>query len=331
MNILVLTNNPDRPSFRQRAGIYLDSLRRAGIDSEVVRFPPGIVQRYRLLKRSADFDGVFLHKKRLNLIEAPLLRRFAKKIIYDFDDAIMYKPRAPRRFSFSDWLRFRLTVKLADLVIAGNSYLADHARPLNTNVQILPTGLNTKEYRINAGPTNDGKIRLVWIGSSSTLKYLAEIKPALEEIGARFDKVVLRIIADEFLDIEKMSVEKHPWSAETQAHELATSHIGLAPLPENRFTRGKCGFKILQYAAAGLPVITSPVGVNAHYVRDGITGFHASTKQQWVDKTSRMIEHSQARGKMGREALNFVESFDAEIIGKQLASLIRRCLGPVKS
>jgi len=331
VNVLVLTNNPHRPSFRQRVEIYLDWLRHNGINCEVVRFPAGVGARYRLLKRSADFDGVFLHKKRLNLLEAPLLRGFAGKIIYDFDDAMMYKPRSPQRCSFSNWLRFRLTVKLADLVIAGNPYLAEHARRFNTNVEILPTGLNTKDYKVPVKAKSDGKIRLVWIGSRSTLKYLAEIKPALEEIGSRFNNVVLRIICDDFLDLEEMPVEKHLWSGETQAADLATSDIGLGPLPDNRFTRGKCGFKILQYAAAGLPVIASPVGVNADYVRDNITGFLASEKRQWVDRMSRLIESTELRAEMGRNALEFVESFDAGVIAEQLASLIRRCLGEVKS
>lgn len=331
MNVLVLTNNPRRPSFRQRVEIYLGFLRRNGMDCEVVRFPAGVAARYRLLKRCGDFNAVFLHKKRLNLIEAPLLRRFAGKIIYDFDDSVMYKARAPQHYSFSDWVRFRLTVKLSDLVIAGNPYLAEHARKFNANVEILPTGLNTKDYKIPIEPRNDGKIRLVWIGSRSTLKYLAQIKPALEEIGSRFDNVALRIIADDFFDLEKMPVEKCAWSAETEAADLATSDIGLAPLPENRFTMGKCGFKILQYAAAGLPVIASPVGVNADYVRDHITGRLASGKEQWVDGVAELIESPKSRSEMGRNALEFVESFDADVIGEQLASLIRRCVGDVKS
>lgn len=331
MNVLVLTNNPHRPSFRQRVEIHLASLRRNGIDCEVAQFPVGVAARYRLLRRCADFDAVLLHKKRLNLVEAPLLRRFAGKIIYDFDDAVMYKARAPQRSSFSDWVRFHLTVKLADLVIAGNPYLAERARKFSANVEVLPTGLNMQDYKVPVEPRTDGKIRLVWIGSQSTLKYLAQIKPALEEIGSRFDNVVLRIIADDFFDLEKMPVEKRAWSGQSQAADLASSDIGLAPLPENRFTRGKCGFKILQYAAAGLPVIASPVGVNADYVRDKITGRLASGKQQWVDMLAELIGSPTSRSEMGRNSLEAVERFDAGVIGERLASLIHRCLGSIKS
>lgn len=325
MKLLVLTNNPQRPSFRQRIEVYIDILRRSGIYCEIVRFPDSYFERFRLFKRSADFDAVFLHKKRLNLIEYPLLSRYSRKIIYDFDDAVMYKPRAPRRYSFSNWLRFRLTVKLADLVIAGNPYLAEHARRFTTKVEVLPTGLDTKAYRVRTEPSTDGKVRLVWIGSKSTLRYLAEIKPALEQIGSRFGNVVLRIICDEFLDLENMPVEKCRWSAETQADDLAASDIGLAPLSDNRFTRGKCGFKILQYASAGLPVIASPVGVNSDYVRQSITGFLASDVRQWVERTAQLVENPQSRAEMGGNARKSVESFDVSVIGEKLASLIRNC------
>ena len=218
-----------------------------------------------------EFDGVFLQKKGLNPFDAFWLRKYSKKIIYDFDDAIMYSPKTPERYSLSHFRRFRRTAKLADMVIAGNSYLAEHARKFNSNVEILPTGLDVKAYKSGTKSKNDDKIRLVWIGSQSTLKYLAEIKPTLEEIGSRFDNVILRIICDNFIDLRKMPVEKCPWSEQTQVIDLATSDIGLAPLPDNRFTRGKCGFKVLQYAAAGLPVVASPVGVNTEYISDGIT------------------------------------------------------------
>jgi glycosyltransferase involved in cell wall biosynthesis len=326
MNLLILTNNLNRASFRQRIGVYLDTLRRNGIDYEVAQLPSGTLARRKLFKKAADFDGVFLHKKKLNFVDAFWLRRYSRKVIYNFDDAIMYSDKNPERDSRSHLIPFRRSVKLADIVIAGNSYLAEHARKFNARVEVLPTGLNAKAYRVDTKSKNDGKIRLVWIGSKSTLKYLAEIKPALEEIGSRFDNAILRIICDDFFDLQNMEVEKHRWSEETQVIDLATSDFGLAPLPDNRFTRGKCGFKILQYAAAELPVIASPVGVNAEYVCDGVTGFHAINASQWIDKISELIENAELRKRMGQEGNVQVQRFDLSIVGKQLYKLVERCL-----
>lgn len=326
MNLLILTNNPNRASFRQRIAIYQGFLQANGVNCEVVRIPSVSLARRRLFKQTAKYDGVFLHKKGLNFIDAFFLPRYSKKIIYDFDDAIMYRDEIPKRNSWVRIRRFARSAKLADMVIAGNSYLAEHASRFNQNVVILPTGLDINAYKVKTGIQNDGKIRLVWIGSRSTLKYLAEIKPALEQIGSHFSNVTLRIICDDFFDLKNIEVEKFQWSLEKQAADLATSHIGLAPLPDNRFTRGKCGFKILQYEAAGLPVVASPVGVNSEYVRQNVTAFLATNNHEWIEKISQLIENPQLRRQMGNKGLDHVRSFDTSIIGKKLLELIKKCL-----
>jgi len=322
MNVLVLSNNPNRASFRQRIGIYLDILSENGLECEVVKLPSTKLARLNLFKQTAGIDAVFLHKKCLNFFDAACLRRYSKKIIYDFDDAIMYSPETPDSDRTSHFRIFRRTAKLADMIIVGNCYLAEHAKRFNDNVKVLPTGLDTKTYDLSIKPKDNSKIRLVWIGSKSTLRYLKQIRPALEEIGAGFSNVVLRIICDEFFDLENMEVEKCVWSLESQAKDLATSHIGLAPLPSNRFTRGKCGFKVLQYAAAGLPVIASPVGVNSEYVVNGITGYHAFGHQQWVDRICECVENEGLRKELGDTAKKLVERFDSDIIGEKLSGLI---------
>lgn len=323
MNLLIISNNPSRPSFRQRIEIYLPILRKAGINCEVAKLPTSGIKRFRLFKRAVNFDAVFIHKKCLNFFNAIVLRKYAGKIIYDFDDAMMYSPKKPDSDRTSHYRLFRRTVKLADMVIAGNRYLAEHAKRFNNNVRVLPTGLAIKDYDVTAGPAGDGKIRLVWIGSKSTLKYLIEIKPALEKVGARFANVVLRIVCDEFFDLENMKVEKCRWSLENQAKDLATADIGLAPLADNRFTRGKCGFKALQYAAAGLPVITSPVGVNSEYVINSSTGYHAFGHQQWVDRICECVENESLRKEMGNAGREFVRKFDTDLIGEQLCAMIK--------
>ena len=140
MNLLVLTNNPERASFRQRIGVYLDILRDNGIECEVAKLPSGALERRKIFKRAPDFYGVFLHKKKLNFVDAFWLYRYSRKIIYNFDDAIMYSDKNPEHYSRSHIIPFRRSVKLADMVIAGNSYLAEHAQKFNSNVKISSIG-----------------------------------------------------------------------------------------------------------------------------------------------------------------------------------------------
>ncbi len=326
MKLLVITNNPDRASFRYRVKAYLEIMRNSGIQCRVMRFPSRQLARWELLGQAGDFDAVFLHKKRLNIIDGYRLRRCARKIIYDFDDAVMYSDRGPDRPTRKRQRSFARTVEKADMVIAGNAYLADHAGVFNENVVVLPTGLNLADYSQSPHGSDEGIIRLVWIGSKSTLGYLIGIRSVLEEIGSRLDNVVLRIICDAFFDLNNMPVEKRPWSEQTQFDDLAAGHIGLAPLPDDKFTRGKCGFKILQYQAAGLPVVASGVGVNAEYVRDGVCGFLAKDNGDWVEKLLRLINDEQLRRQMADAGLKAVQQFDVGVIGRKLCHLITECL-----
>jgi len=324
--LLIITNNPNRASFKQRIGTYLEILRSNGINCEVAKLPLHFLSRCKLFKRATRFDGVLLHKKGLNVLDAFSLRKYSRKVIYNFDDAVMYSDKTPERDSRSHFVSFRRSVELADMVITGSSYLAGHAQKFNPNVKILPIGLKISDYNIDIAPKVDDRIRLVWIGSKSTLGYLAEIKPALEEIGRRFDNVILRIICDDFLDMQNMPVEKRLWSNQTRAMDLAASDIGLAPLPSNRFTEGKCSFKVLEYACVSLPVVASPVGTNSDYVCDNVTGFFAGDTSEWIDRTSQLITNDRLRKKMGRQGRVHAEKFDVSVIGKQLVELIVRCL-----
>lgn len=326
MRLLIITNNPDRASFKQRIGVYLDILRDKGIDCEIAVLPAGLLARRKLFKSAAEFHGVFLHKKKLNPLNAFWLRRYSKKIIYNFDDAVMFDEENPQRISWLRFISFRRTVRLADMVIVGSPYLAQYARKFNSNVETLPLGLKVSDYDDTTPAKTDDKIRLVWIGSTNTLKYLEEITPALENVGLRFPDVVLRIIGDKFLNLQNMKVEKKPWSQQTRFLDLVTGDIGLAPLPDNRFTQGKCSFKVLEYSAAGLPVVASPVGTNADHVKDGSTGYLAAAPDDWFAKISELVENKQLRIEMGQKGRAYAEKFDISIIGQKLADFIRLCL-----
>jgi hypothetical protein len=322
MRLLIITNNPERASFRQRIGVYIDDLKSKGIDCEVAELPHGLAGNRKFYRRAKEFDAVFLHKKLLNVVDAFWLGRYARKIIYNFDDAIMYRAENPERNSLARRVRFRRSVRLADMVIVGSSYLAEHAERFNSNVAVLPLGLKVGDYDDTGSTTGDGKIRLVWIGSDATLRYLEAIKPAMEEIGSRYDNVVLRIICDEFLDLENMPVEKCLWSKKTRSADLAACDIGLAPLPDDLFTQGKCSFKVLEYAASGLAVVGSPVGTNVDHIRENVTGFHVSDMNGWVDRIAQLIEDKALRESMGQEGRAVALMHDVSVIGEKLAELI---------
>ena len=138
--------------------------------------------------------------------------------------------------------------------------------------------------------------------------------------------MVLRVICDDFLGLSNMPIEKRRWSAQTRAIDLATSDIGLAPLPDDPFTRGKCSFKVLEYSASGLPVVASPIGTNAQYVREGVTGFLCVTAGEWVERISLLVENPQVRETMGRAGVEHAKEFDVQVIGRRLSDLIGSCL-----
>jgi len=325
MKLLILTNKPDRASCKQRIGIFQDYLSKNGIESDICSFPSGIIQRLNLIKLSRQYDAVFLQKKRLRATDVLWAKYFSPTLIYDIDDAVMFSHESPEIDCPTRQKKFRRTAKLADIIFAGNQYLKENAEKVNPNVKIIPTGLDVSEYESSPDKLEkDGKIRLVWIGSKDTLQYLRQIAPALEEIGKRFDNVVLRIVCNHFFDLDNMPVEKHKWSLKTQASDLCTSDIGLAPLPDDRFTKGKCGFKILQYSAASLPSVASPVGVNADFAKENVRGFHASNIQQWVDAISKMVENDDMRKEMGKNAKKWVQDFDIEVLGEKLCKLIKQ-------
>jgi glycosyltransferase involved in cell wall biosynthesis len=240
----------------------------------------------------------------------------------------MHSDKKPELDSPSHFIPFRRSVKLANMVIVGSSYLADHARKFNPNVRVLPLGLKVSDYKIDCPPKNDDKIRLTWIGSGSTLNYLEQMKPIFEHIGSNFDNIVLRIIGDTFFDLENMEVEKRVWKKETRGIDLAECDIGLAPLPSDRFTMGKCSFKVLEYSASGLPVIASPVGTNSGHTIEGVTGLFATNMQEWSDQITKLIKNAKLRKKMGKAGLAYAKKYDVSIVGKELVKLIKKTIEP---
>ena len=294
--ILFISKGEDSASTRYRAFTYFPYLRNAGWRARHLTASRGPVQRLKILLCARHADVVVIVRKTLSPLFLRLLRSVSRRIVFDFDDAIFV--RSNGQPSKRREQGFRRTMTACNAVWAGNSYLADAAGRLNGHVSLLPTSIQPEKYDIEVDKPQ-GHVDLVWIGSHSTRKYLVEAMPALEELAHRHPELRLKIIAD--FDLETVHLNTMPitWSEAGEAEELATSHIGIAPMPDNLWTRGKCALKILQYMAAGLPVVASPAGINKDVVRDGETGFLAETETQWNDHLENLIGDASLRKRLG--------------------------------
>jgi glycosyltransferase involved in cell wall biosynthesis len=305
--ILVLVNNLKQASYRVRIEAIVPLMRQRGFDFDVQLRPLRWVKRRRLLRSARDYHAVLLQRKLLDPSDGRLLRRYARRVYFDVDDAVMYHNRPV------SWLarwrtdrRFNATAAVLDHVVAGNEYLADIFRRKGKSVTVLPTVVDPARYRVKAHAATDSP-RLVWIGSRSTLPYLRQFLPAIEMAGRRVNGLGLITIADETITGAALPVEHIPWSADGEADALIRGDIGIAPTPTDRWTLGKCGFKIVQYMAAGLPVVASPVGANAELVRVGETGLLPDQPEQWADAIARLATDVQLRARMGLAGRDLVE------------------------
>jgi glycosyltransferase involved in cell wall biosynthesis len=306
--------------------MYLEAMARSGIETAVETVSRNLLRRWRVFAQAREFDGVLLHKKGLHLLDAQFLRKCARTLIFTYDDAVWVNHNRPNSRSRSRFVPWRRSVSMADMVIVGSQYLARAGRAFSPHVRVIPIGLAVGDYKSALPKPADRKVRLVWIGSKSTLTYLREIRAALEELGNRYPNLVLRQIGDTFFDLDSMPVEKLTWLAARRGEYLSACDIGLAPLPDNPFTQGKCSFKVLEYAAAGLPVVASPVGTNSDYVLSGQTGFLASRHEEWIRDLGNLIQDESLRRRMGAAAQAHAAQYDVCVIGDQLCSAIREAL-----
>jgi glycosyltransferase involved in cell wall biosynthesis len=195
------------------------------------------------------------------------------------------------------------------LVIAGNEYLAAESRkwlPAD-RVRVIPTCVDVAKYP-HASHSENSSIRLVWVGSSVTLKGLERFAPTLSAIGRAVPGVRLKLICDRFAEFPDLTVERCVWNEATETHEIASADIGIGWVPDDPWSRGKCGLKVLQYQAAGLPVVANSVGVQADFVRDGETGFCAKTTEERVSAIRTLAADVTLRKRLGEVARRQVEA-----------------------
>ena len=320
--VLFISKGEDSASTRYRAFNYFPYLQQAGWQTDHLTAAQGPVQRLRILRRAGRADVVVIVRKTLSPLFLHLLRKTARHLVFDFDDAIFLRSNgepSTRRLS-----GFQRTMAACDAVWAGNHYLADAAAESRGRVSVLPTSVEPDRYRVEVDKPHD-HLDMVWIGSRSTRKYLLEALPALETLAQHHTHLRLKIIADFDLDTRHLTTVPIAWKQATEATELAASHIGIAPMPDNPWTRGKCALKILQYMAAGLPVVASPAGVNRDVVLDGENGYFAVTTDDWFGRLDELIRDGAKRGLFGRRGRErVIEGYsEAGTAKKMLAELNR--------
>lgn len=320
----------ESPSQRFRFEQYLEKLKSAGytfyaqsfLDSQnwQLFFKPGnyfkkagalakgYLKRFILLFISLKYDFVFIHREATPagppLIEWMLAKVLRKKIIYDFDDAIWHTDRQNESFVLRA-LKWRskvaLICKWSYKVSCGNAYLQRYALKYNPHAIINPTTIDTKNthraelYQANA---KNQSITIGWTGSHSTLKYLKDIEDILARTIAIRPQVQFTVIADQKPSLS-FPFTFMPWSLETEIKDLLSFDIGIMPLPDNEWSKGKCGFKILQYMALRIPALASPVGVNTEIIDNHINGFLCENETEWLEKLLLLIDDSKLREGVG--------------------------------
>jgi glycosyltransferase involved in cell wall biosynthesis len=286
-------------------------------------------RRGRELEALSEFDLIYLFREAALLGPPWFERKIARSnvpVVFDFDDAIFYSYKSPSN-GYLSYLKF--PAKTAEIcclsthVMAGNEFLADYARKTNKNVTIVPTSIDTDKYEVIERRNNPEIVTIGWSGSFSTVQHLDTIRDVLQEL-ANTEKFRLRVIGTPEYKIPGVDVEAIQWRSETELDDLRTIDIGLMPLPDDNWSKGKCGLKALQYMALGVPTICSPVGVNSTIIRDGENGFLAGSKAEWIEKISHLIHSPDLRRKLGFAGRETVErEYSAKVVAPKVLDIFR--------
>ncbi len=319
MNVVALVESESHVCCRYRVAAFRPLLAEAGHSLAVRALPKSLFARLSLFRSLRSADAVVLQRRLLPAFELALVRRWAKRLVFDLDDAVWLRDSySPKGFvSGKRARRFQATVRAADIVLAGNEYLADEARAQGArHVAVVPTCVEPAAYPLASHAST--AVRLVWVGSSSTLQGLERFRDVLEAIGRDVPGVRLKLICDRFIEFQHLPMDAVPWSEGTEAAELADAEVGIAWVPDDPWSRGKCGLKVLQYQAAGLPVVANPVGVQAEFVRDGATGLLANTPDEWVAAVRRLAADAELRRRLGAAGRQQVEERFSVAAGARL-------------
>lgn len=286
-------------------------------------------KRFVMLLRRRDFDLIRIEKEAFPWFPAWFERMALSGVPYvlDYDDATFHRYDQHR----SAFVRFALGRRLdrlmagARLVVAGNRYLASRATEAGAPwVEIIPTVVDMERYQpMRPDRVDDGIVRVVWIGSPSTARYLQILAEPLRQLSAR-KKFKFRIIGGSEIDLPGVDVEFISWSEEQEVDLLRECDVGVMPLFDLPFERGKCGYKLIQYLACGLPVVASPVGVNVEIVKVGEVGFLAESALEWEEAIGRLLDDAALRARLGSAGRLLVErNYSLQGVAPRLSSLLK--------
>ena len=261
------------------------------------------------VRRMNDFDIIFIHREAMLTASTFFERKFAKskaKVVFDFDDAI-WLPNVSsgnkRLQVLKNPSKTDKIVACADMVFAGNQYLADYATAFCSNVKIIPTTIDTNYHKRSKSNTSD-RICIGWTGTETTRKYLDFLNPVFSKLTEKYgQKIYFKVICDQPWQADGIELKNEKWNKDTEIQQLEEIDIGVMPLTDDQWSRGKCGFKGLQYMALESATIMSPVGVNTNIVDHGKNGFLATAEDEWFEHLSNLIDNKELRlqiGKAGR-------------------------------
>ena len=287
-------------------------------------------ERIAAIRKKNSYDLLWIEKEALPWwplwIERTLLN--GTPYILDYDDALFHNYDLHRIYAIRRLLGRRLDGLMAksSLVIGGNTYLAQRAKDAGAkSVAILPTVVDLDRYPNPQIVTKANIIPvIVWIGSPSTVRYLKNLEQPLQQLAQRIS-FQLRVIGGGDVVIPGVNIQSIPWSEDTEVANITSADVGVMPLLDSPWERGKCGYKLIQYMACGLPVVASPIGVNTEIVSPTVNGYLASSVNDWVDTLEYLLKDSILRSQMGVVGRKLVEQeYCLQVTAPKLAKLIHK-------
>lgn len=268
------------------------------------RLTSGLATRARDLVRSRSVDRIFIHREVMPFALNDFVRLLPRNVpmIFDFDDAVFMAAHYGWRRFVARPATTRLLAQRADLVYAGNEYLAEYASQWNRHVRVVPTVVDTDVFLPRKTRLARERLVVGWVGSPSTAKYLSKVMAALDDIGRDIPFDLRLVGAGREFALKHVNVEYLPWRLEDEASAFQELDIGLYPLDDDLWSRGKCGFKAVQYMACGVPFIASPVGAVRNIVREGVDGLWAQTEGQWRAILEVLLRDAAMRARLAEAA-----------------------------